>query len=406
MQSHKEIYLENKQKYRLLGGARYVALYLVKNYGVYMINDDRKGDVWEPPSTIIRNNKPWESLANEHTFIRNIKLLGKQFYKHTDANTIIYFGVTNDVPPPDPNVDAKFINITDVELKLINCPFYVKHYINIIKIDPNMSRDMSLQHVQPQQLPLQQIQQQLPQRQMQHQFVGQIDENYISNKLLRNAHKCHNKLILVRDGLNKCSDCGICYIIKNIGSHKHQFAGLNKKFPWTTAWEYINVKTRDPDKYFLIVPNEHIETNNKYSYETLFEFCASDRIFQKNMLLYIEHIKNDALQFANMLGMGRITRVDDSLEPRTYSKNDGHGVGCLYIIVHLEKNSRPHMHFHCYVSGDNTHFATSIAATQGVSGPESDLFTQHNTIAMSLEKLIENIKKPDDILNAWQLQRI
>ncbi len=199
-------------------------------------------------------------------------------------------------------------------------------------------------------------------------------------------------------GFNLCkhnAQCNICRVIVDISIAKHEFDGLYHRFNWTTAWEVIGRrKTNAPDKFFHIVPNEHIETiidgKSANSFTDIINFCKNP-MFKHQMLFYLKKIKHDAITFASMLLQGKDIRY---VEPINNGKSYSgvakfNTIGCLYIVIHFEKNSRPHMHLHCYVTGD-----TSAFRNKKDTAIMDDLFND-KSIAMTLEcfrNLINNVQ--------------
>ena len=242
------------------------------------------------------------------------------------------------------------------------------------------------------------------------QLCFKPQENYISKYMHANANNLSSRTICGIDakaepfskhlGFNLCNrrnaQCNICRVIVDISRKDHKFPGLYHRFDWTTAWEVIGRrKTNAPDKFFHIVPNEHIETiiNGKSanSFTDIINLCK-DTMFKRQMLFYLEIIKHDAITFASMLlncPDKDIRYVEPINNRKSYSDvAKFNTIGCLYIVIHFGENSRPHMHLHCYVTGDTSAFSNKKDTTI-----MDDLFNDKR-IPMTLEcfrNLINNV---------------
>jgi hypothetical protein len=196
------------------------------------------------------------------------------------------------------------------------------------------------------------------------------------------------------DGFNICIDCGICYTITNIKHKNLQFKSCtnSERYEWSTAWEKLNDKTTGDDKFFHIVPNEHIKTYTHLnqglnSFHDILSSSESDINFKNMMLFYIDTMINDAISFAlNKLQIANVRRVVSSTT--RYFNILQSTKGDLFIAIHFDQNSKSHMHLHCDVNGNNDFFNKSIKFTDSKKsfGPRNDLFFESlSSISMSID---------------------
>ena len=160
-------------------------------------------------------------------------------------------------------------------------------------------------------------------------------------------------------------------------------------------------KVSPSDRFFHIVPNEHIQTllhnePGKNSFDNILNLASTDSKFKKNMLLYLKMMKDDAINFAKDELNFMPHYINGS--SRFYGSKDDQGVGSLYIVVHNEANGEPHLHLHYYINGNNDGFSLSDQITRKngkLFTPIIDLFgiNGQNNISMSLDhfaKIISN----------------
>jgi Pyruvate/2-oxoacid:ferredoxin oxidoreductase delta subunit len=215
----------------------------------------------------------------------------------------------------------------------------------------------------------------------------QITQNYIVTQ----NNKCtviQNKL----DNYINCKGCGVCVITQK---NKHEVE-FHKKYWWTTAWSMETDPDKNigkNDKYFLIVPNEHIETkidtsSGETSYDDIIAQAGNNRQFKNCILMYLNHLVYDAFRFAKQK-MGIDVKYVYPSNHYIYNEKEDKGENNLYIVVHFKDNGKNHMHLHCFISGDNN-FSSSKTAYENVFDTTG--------FAMSIEQLYKIIAGKDDKL--------
>ena len=242
-------------------------------------------------------------------------------------------------------------------------------------------------------------------------------KNRVFDHIQRNGKLTQGTKIVGPHNFNHEMGCGICNLIRTIANGTCKYQGWKQYSEWTTANENVGHKTSGDDKYFQIVPNEHIETlkdthGKPHSYQTILDLARKDDNFRHDMLMHIACLAEDAVRFANTIiqqyNIGRTGRMANYIVPSTgqfYSPTDGSEKEDpsrnLYMVVHFASNSIPHMHVHCYVSGnyytDNKKFFIESQTNKtSTFGPRENLFNDGGTNwAMTLEELYKQIAMTD-----------
>lgn len=210
------------------------------------------------------------------------------------------------------------------------------------------------------------------------------------NILASKTNKCDKTYNEGNHNFLKCMNCPICYnisyILKNCNTNK--FGSPAKRYEFTTcSTNYDKIPQSSSDKYFLVFPNEHIETitfgNAGNAMEYIINACSHDATAKFALLSYINHAIDDAVNFAKfVLNISNAKYIYPASQ--NYERSDIVSGG-VYMVVHWGNNGVQHLHFHCFIAGNNSDFSSSRWTLL-------NLF-DHNGIPISIKEFSSRIEK-------------